>query len=175
MAQTTYSQTQAIGFTGQVDSNGQFYDYLTMKNVDAVSIPFGRMVAFLRTGATSDYDAILPAASTAVPAGIVVRLQSYARTWTDSTGAVIGELDGTGLTVNTFMTVLNRGRILVLCQTGCIPGDPLFVSYGAATTYTAKGQLGNVTESTNALDLTAKGTWDSTSTAGTLAWLKLVL
>lgn len=171
--QTTYSAFPAVSFLGEVDEDGQKYDYLTLRNQDSVSIPFGTPVAWLRSSPTSDLDSILPAASTDVVAGIVVRNDDYARTWTDADGNINGNLDGTGVTVHSLYKVLARGRIWVTCKTGCKPGDKLFVAYGSVSTYTGKGQMGNVAEGSNTLDYSASGMWDSTAAANSGAWLKV--
>lgn len=166
--QSTYSSAPPIAYAGQLEGTG--YDIITMKNADTVSMPFGSGLAFKTSSPTSDLDTILPASSGALICGILAH-DHYARTWTDSNGVVHGELDGTGLVAGTILNVLRRGKIAVVCQTGCVPSDRLFVAYGTATTYTGKGQLGNITETSNAIDATKQGQWLTTATAGGFAWL----
>lgn len=169
--QTTYLETPAIAFQGQLIRKDVTRP---AKNADAgnAHMPFGLPVVFKPSGATSDIDVSVPANSTDNLYGIVYRTDSYAPAWTDVNGTQ-GEMDGTGILPGVIMDVLTDGEIWVKCQTGCNPGDRLFVSYSAGSTYTAAGQLGNVTEASHAADYTTKGEWLSTAAAGGLAKLRI--
>src|SRR4051812_39943983 len=96
-AQTSYSSAPPIGYAGTLDPNYPFAT-LTMKNVEAsASMPFGRAVVFKTSSPASDFDALLPAATTDKVAGIILLEDTYSRTYTDADGNTVGHLDGTGL------------------------------------------------------------------------------
>src|SRR5688500_17276121 len=107
--QTTFSDAPAAGYAGMLDSNVA-HDIITMINAEAsASIPFGAGVVFKGTPTTAK-DAVLPAAETDVPVGIVVHSHNYARVWTNDAGTEFGELDADGLKPAAFLNVLRRGR-----------------------------------------------------------------
>lgn len=170
--QTTYLSVQPIAYAGQLE--GEHHDIITLKNADAVSIPFGTAVSFKTSSPATDKDAILPAPSTGLTvAGIVVHSHAYARTWTDQSGTVHGDLDGTGLVVGTLLNVLRKGKIAVISVQGNVVSDRLWVSTSTTNvSFTQPGQLGNATD-TNALDCTRQGEWLSSATAGGFAWLEV--
>lgn len=167
--QTSYSQTPATAFIGQL-ANG-FSIKEAAKNEDTVSIPFGSPVVFKPSGATSDIDVCLPANSSDNLKGILFRTDGYEPAWTDSQGTH-GQLDSVGLIVGTLMDIARAGLVYVTCITGCVPGDRAFVSYAVGGAYTAKGQFGNVTQASTTIDETTKGEWKSTAAAGAGAWLE---
>ena len=168
--QTTFNTAQAIGYAGMLDSS-LTHDIITMKNAEAsASIAFGRGVVFKGT-VTTDKDAVLPSSENDVPVGIVCFAQTYAKTWTDPDGNVQGNLDSTGVKPGAFLNVLRKGRILVVCEDGCKPGDKLWIRAVAAGDPEFLGGLNNADDSTDMIDCTAKGTWLTTASAGGLAWL----
>lgn len=168
--QTTYTTAPAAAFAGMLADDSR-NDTQTMRNAEAsASMPFGICVAFKTSSPASDRDAILPGAGAKL-AGIVVHEHDYERTFTLPDGTVAGELDSTGLTVGTVMTVLWRGTIWVQVRQAVVPGDRLFVCTTAATTYSAKGQIGNADESSNTIDATNIGRF--TSAANALGFAKL--
>lgn len=170
--QTSVLVTPANAFGGMLADDAE-NDIITMKNADAVSMPFGYCVAFKTSSPSSDLDAILPATSGAKLAGIIVHKQNYSRTFTLPDGTVAGELDSVGIVVGTGISVLRRGRIWVQVQQSVVPGDRLFVCYTAATIYTAIGQLGNADESSNTIDATRVGVFLTTAAAGKFAKLEV--
>lgn len=168
--QTTYSENRAIGYAGTLDSN-LAHDIITMKNAEAsASIAFGRAVKFKDT-VSSDKDAVLPAATTDRIMGIVLHANTYTPAYTDLDGNVHGNLDSVGIKPGAFMNVLRRGRVLVVCEDGCEAGDPLFVRAVAGAAPEYLGGLNNAADGTDMIDLTAKGVWLTSATAGGLAWL----
>lgn len=168
--QTTYTAFPPIAIAGLLESADNGRDIATLKNADTVSIPFGSPVAYKPSPAT-DKDAYLPALSTDKVAGIVAHSNAYARVWTDQNGNSFGDLDAVGLVVGVMMNVLKRGKIAVVSFTGNAVGDRLFVAFAAGAVYSAKGQLGNVTD-TNVIDCTTKALWITSATAGGFAWLE---
>ena len=170
-AQTTYSSQPAIGYSGSLDRNAPFSD-LTVKNVESsASIPFGKAVKFKTSSPDSDLDVLLPAAESDRIEGIVIRDDTYARTWTDDAGTVNGQLDGTGLIPGTLMRIATKGRMLVACASGCAPGDGLWVRAVAGVGETL-GALENADDSTDTVDCTTQGRWLTTAVADGLAWLE---
>lgn len=168
--QSTFGDNPAIGFAGTLDSN-LAHDVITMKNAEAsASIAFGRAVKFKDT-VTSDKDAVLPAAETDTILGIVLRSDTYAVAWTDLDGNTYGQLDSTGVKPEAFLNVLRRGRVLVVCEDGCEPGDKLWVRAVAGGDPEFLGGLNSADDSTDMIDCTSKGTWMTTASAGGLAWL----
>lgn len=169
--QTSFSAAPAIGINGTLD-DATDYQILTMKNVEAsASIPFGRAVCFKLSSPASDLDALLPAAETDTVAGIVRFSHGYSRAWTDDAGTVHGELDGTGIRTGFLMDVVRKGRMLLVCEDGCVPGDRLWVRAVAGGDPEFLGGLNNADDSTDMIDCTKQGVWESTATAGGLAWL----
>lgn len=168
--QTTFSDAPAAGYEGMLDSN-LAHDIVTMVNAEAsASIAFGRGVVFKGTPTTAK-DAVLPSAETDVPVGIVVHSHNYARTWTNADGTEYGELDSTGVKPGAAISVLRRGRILVVCEDGCEIGDKLWIRAVGSTPPEHLGGLNSADDGTDMIDATANGTWMSNASAGGLAWL----
>lgn len=168
--QTTFSRDPAIGYAGMLDSNVD-HDILTMVNAEAsASIAFGKGLVF-KGSATTDKDAVLPSAQTNPVAGILAHSHNYAAAWTDVTsGTTYGELDGTGLKPGAELNVVRRGRILVVCASGCALGDKLYIRSTAGSGKVV-GDLENAADATNMIDVSTKGTWLTAASAGGLAWL----
>jgi hypothetical protein len=168
--QTTYSNMPALGYSGTVDKS-QPYSTLTMKNTEAsAAIRFG--VAVKRNGSpTTDLDALLPTVETDKVVGIVERLTTYSRVWTDELGNTVGQLNATGLVPSTLMSVVTSGRMLVECRTGCTAGQGLWVrAVAAGAEYL--GALENADDSTDMIDCTTQAKWETSAAAGGLAWLR---
>ena len=158
--QTTYGDTPAIGFPGQLADNGP-YDAITMINKEASSpMPFGAAVCF--EGSTRDKGALRPDATTDVIAGIVLRSLAYAP------DTMVDDSVPAGGTIN----VLRRGRVYVVCENGCVPGDRLYIR-AVATGGEAEGALRSATDGTDAIASTTQGVWLSTAAAGQLAVLEV--
>ncbi len=126
----------------------------------SASMPFGSALVYDSVRAAGDQSCLLPSASSGQPfKGFLLHAHNYGRTWTDSTGAVHGELDATGLVPKATLNVLVKGRIVVKCETAAEVGDPVFVRYttdGGSPAFTQAGAVGNVTGTGRTLDLTKK-------------------
>lgn len=171
-AQTSYSDAQAKGFSGQVDEGSQ-PTYLLGKNVEAsAAMPMGIGVVFKTSSPATDHDMLLPAAQADKVSGIIVFSQIYSRTYTDPDGNTVGDLNGTGLVPGTLFNVLRKGRILVRTRSGCAVGDRLFVRRTAGAGE-ALGDLENAADSTDMIDCTKQGVWVTSASAGGLAWLSV--
>lgn len=169
--QTTYSERPDIGFSG-MPATPDMNTYLALKNVEAsVSIPFGVGVKFKTSSPGSDYDALLPAAETDVIVGITTFSQNYDRAWIDSDGVTHGDLDANGLRTGSMMQVAIKGRLLVQCDTGCVPGDHLWIR-AVAGAGERLGACENADDSTDMIDCTNAGLWTTTAAADGLAWLQ---
>jgi len=159
--QTTYATGPDKGFPG-LKADLRVSQPITCKNADTVIMPFGAIVAFKRSGQTSDQDSILPAASTAKLKAVVMAENDFAKTYTINDGTIAGELDNLGLKVGTIFDGLRAGVAFMTCEDGCIPGDPLFVRYAGGTLGAARStDAGGST----CIDATNCGTWLSTTTA----------
>lgn len=160
--QTSVSQNMTAAFAGMV-SSGRDADYLPMRNNEAsAEIAFGRGVVFERS--TDDDGALLPAAETDKPAGIVAHHHAYAKTT---------ELGTTGLKPGAIMNVLRKGRIWVVCEDGCVPGDRLWMRAVAGGDPEFLGGLNNADDGTDMIDCTGQGVWLTTASAGGLAELEV--
>ena len=167
--QTSYSTTPASALPGQLDGSDSVIR--PGKNASGASLPFGSILVY-KPGATSDDDMAAPANSTDKVAGFLHHKDSYAPKWIDLNGTTQGQLDpAAGILDGSLIDVAREGRIWVKCHTGCTPGQPLFVAYSAGSTYGAAGQLGNVSEASHTIDMSAHATWDSTASADGYAWL----
>lgn len=155
--QTTYSESPAIGFPGQLADNGP-YDAITMINKEAsATMVFGRAVNF--EGSTRDKGALNPDATTDKIAGVVLRSLAYAPDTLVDDGVPAG---GT-------VSVARKGRIYVLCENGCVPGDRLHVRVLGGT----EGALRSAADGVNTIDSTGQGVWLSTAAAGAIAVLEV--
>jgi hypothetical protein len=147
-------------------------DIVTMVNAEAsAEIPFGVAVSFKTSSPASDRDAVLPSTSELKVRGIVVHSHDYARTVTLADGSVAGELGSTGLRPGAGLQVLVKGAVWVRVQQAVVPGA--YICKTANTVYTAKGQLGNADESSNTIDATKVGLYETAAAAGGLARLRV--
>lgn len=171
--QTSSLVAPVVAYAGMLCDDSE-NDLVTAVNNDTVSMPFGAVVAFKTSSPPSDFAAILPAANNSKLMGIVVQEHDYERTYTLPDGTTAGQLDGTGLTVGTPMTLLRRGCIWVTVQQNVAPGDRLWVSFQANVVFTAAGQCGNADESSNTvIGAHQIGQFMSTATAGNVARLRV--
>lgn len=172
--QTSYNAAPGIGFPGMREGSGLGEDVLVMKNAEAsANIPCGVAVCWVTSGATSDIDAKLPAATTDLVAGIVIHSHSYMPSWTDSNGTRFGELTATGLVPGTFMNVLRKGKIMVQVPASLTvkPSDRLWVraiANGAISTQL--GSCENANDGSNMIDCTKQGQF-LTTPISQLTWL----
>lgn len=167
--QTTYSDSPPIAFPGQLLVGHDRKE--TARNAEAsASIPFGTPVAYKTTGAVTEFDVAIPSSAADRLRGIAFRTDGLSRAWSDDQGTR-GDLDAVGIRPGKLFDIATAGEIMVPCQTGCSPGDRLFVSFSAGTVYTAPGQLGNVPEDGHTIDASGKGEWKSPATPGGFARL----
>lgn len=174
--QTDYPTVTPAGYSGQLIGRTEDHSIVPAINREAsASIAFGRAVVWKLSSPTTDYDVLLPAAETDTVAGIVIRLDQYARAFstTDITGAsvTIGELDGTGLRPGTLMAILRKGVILVTVEDAVAVGDRLWVRAVAGGDPEFLGGLLNADDSTDTIDCTKQGIFLSSALAGGLAVL----
>lgn len=168
--QTTFDETPPKAFIGTLDGS-RFSNKSTAINAEAsASIPFGTPIAWKPSSALSDLDSTIPANSTDKLRGIVYRTDGYMPAFTDRHGTH-GQLGADGLVPKTVMEIARAGRIFVKCKTGCSPGQPVYISYSAGSTYDAAGQFGNAAEASHTIDVSGRCMWDSTASAGEGAWL----
>ncbi len=171
--QTSYAFQPAAGYAGMLDRSSP-HRILTMKNVEAsASMPFGAAVCRDLVAPASDMSILLPAVETDKVAGIVLREDTYSRTWTSDDGTVYGQLDGTGLVTGTILNIVTMGRMLVRCEDAVLPGDGLWVrcTVGTPTNVEYLGSLTNADEGTETIDCTKFATWETTGAAAGLAWI----
>lgn len=170
--QTSVATSYTRGYAGMVDSGAPHY-FVTGRNDDSVSIPFGKAVVWDPSSPLTDISVTLPANQADAVMGIVIHSNKYQVAWTDKDGNVHGELDGTGLVPSTIMTVLRKGRILVTAASDVVAGtSKLYVRRTAGVGETL-GALEGAADSTDMIDCSTKGTWMETVTAGNLAWLEV--
>lgn len=176
--QSTYPTAPVAGYSGQLVGATEDHTIIPAINQEAsASIPFGRGVVWKLSSPTTDLDVLLPAANTDKVAGIVIRIDQYARafTTTDSTGAsvTVGQLDGTGLVPGTLMAILRKGLILVTVEDAVLVGDRLFVRNTAGGDPEFLGGILNAADSTKTIDCSKQGQFLSSAAAGGLALLEV--
>lgn len=163
MSQSSYSKYFAIGQAGQIDFSYGKTEVITMRNDEAsASMAFGRAVKF-DDAATDPTSAKLPAAIADQIAGIVGHSHEYDDTQLDAAE--------TGVLPDMTINVLRRGRILVVCEDAVTRGDRLHIRAVAAGDPEFLGGLLPAADTTDTIDSTGQGFWDSNAAAGELAWL----
>lgn len=165
--QTTYSSAPAAAYAGLVVGGTDHRITTGINKESTASMPFGFAVAY--DGSTEN-GVINPDATTDKLRGIVVHSHAYSQTelglGTAGAGtAVKGVLPGAHL------DVMEQGEIWVICESGCVAGDPLFVR-AVATGAEVEGALRNAADSTDCIDCSDTGKWTSNASAGGLAKLK---
>lgn len=123
-------------------------------------IPFGVMIA----QGTADDQGELPDGSGDELVGVLLHSHAYARTT---------ELGTTGLKPKASMSVLNKGRVWVICENGCVPGDEVHVRYATGAGGTQLGAFRSATVSSETIDVSEKCRWLTTATSGNLAVLEI--
>jgi hypothetical protein len=158
--QTNYDTTMGIGIEGQLADTGN-HEVVSYANGEAsATMPPGCAVKF----GVLDQEVLKLTATSSKVAGIVIHSHRYdPDTQLDADGAI---------KANNMLGVLRKGRILVKCEEGCAPGDPLFIRAVVAGAE-RMGALRMSADSTDCIDATAWGTWLTTAAAGGLAWLEV--
>ncbi|MGE7137939.1 structural cement protein Gp24 [Luteibacter sp. NPDC031894] len=143
------------GYAGQViDLNT--HSIFNYRNEGAAGIDFGLFVA---RGAAAD-TCKLPGAADDEIVGISVR---------HSVG--VADINGDVLYLqNAMVPALEIGRIRVVCENGCSPGDPVFVRYAGAG---VQGAARSATVANETAAFTA-AVWDSTTAAGGLGVIRIL-
>lgn len=164
VVQSTYSFDMTAGFAGQL-LKSEPGDVWAMTNKEAsYSIPVGVAVAF--EGSTDDRGALSPDAITDVIAGITAHSHGHRALGT------FGNIDDDGdMDPGVQMDVARRGRMRVVCENGCSPGQRLHVRAVAAGAE-VEGALRSAADGTDTIDCTNQGQWLSTAAAGGLAILE---
>ena len=168
--QSDYTDAQVMGYSG-MPSTPDRCQYRPAYNAEAsAKIAFGRAVIRKTSSPATDFDVLLPSSENDVVVGIVVR-RPIELAWTDSAGTSHGQYDATGYLAGADMVIAKKGRLLLLVEDGCVPGDHLWVRAVAAGDPEFLGGLNSADDGTDMIDCTNAGQWDSTAAAGGLAWL----
>lgn len=162
--QTSYGASMTIGIEGQLADDQPHVVMAAYNGEASASIAFGRAVKFGAT-ASDNRAVILPAAETDKIIGIVLHSHEYSKGFTGA------QLDATGVTAGNPLSILRRGRVLVVCEDAVTRGDRLWVRAVGSTPPEYLGGLNNADDSTDMVDCTKQGQWMSTAAAGGLAWL----
>ena len=156
--QSTYTEDLTIGYAGMLAAADRNEVLSMVQNEASNEIAFGLAVQFDASG--NDQDAAELNAITDNVAGILLHSHRHAK---DS------GLGATGVKPGEVINVLTKGRVLVVCEDGCVPGDRLHIRALAGTA----GALLSAQDGVNTIDATAQGRWLTTATAGNLAWLEV--
>jgi hypothetical protein len=163
--QTTYATNMSAAFAGMRASNNPGDVIIPMRNNEAsAEIAFGRAVKY--EGSTDDDGALLPTAETSKIAGIVMHRHGY-------TVGSNGELGTTGLKPGAIMEVMKKGELWVTVEDAVVPGDRLWVRAVAGGDPEFLGGLLPADDSTDTVDCTAFGEFQTTAAAGGLARLRI--
>lgn len=171
--QTSYVN-QGAGFAGQLLA--EFGDGIVsaINSEASLEIAFGCAVKFGGV-ANVDQSAKLPTAETDKIMGIVLHSHAYSLETDVGTGANGGAATvRPGIKPGKMMNVLRKGRVLAICEDGCVPGDRLWVrGVSAGDGVEFLGGLNNADDSTDTVDCTNQGVWLTTAAAGGLAELEV--
>lgn len=166
--QTAYTQNMPLGFAGMIGDHPP--DGLSpCKNAEvSAEMRFGIGVKLgTLTGVTNQdlIPVVLPAAEGDTVWGITVHSHAY---------ALPSQLGDTGVKATHPVSVMRKGKVLVVCEDGCNIGDKLWIrctTGGDGAEFL--GSPGNADEGTETIDCTNQGTWLSPAAAGGLAWLEV--
>jgi len=157
--QTDYALYTERGFKGQlVDEE---LHNVTTKIADVV-IPYGTAVV----RGSADNGVKIVTASTEEFVGIALRTLSGSP---ESDGAEQYEKKESA-------NILDFGKVYVTCESGCVPGDKVYMRFAAGPGGTVIGALGNSADNDGTNDtavLIPDATWESTATVGATAVVKL--
>ena len=159
MAQTSYNTSMTIGIQGQLADAADNTIVTAFNEESSAEMPFGH--ALVRGSA--DNGALLPDNTSDKLLGILLHSHNYDP---DS------QLGDDGVLPDETLSVLRKGRVLAKCIDGCSPGDGLFVRCVTAGNE-QEGELRASSDSTDCIDATNMGTWQTTASAGGLAWLEV--
>jgi hypothetical protein len=161
--QTTYNANMSAAFEGQLADDGPNNMLSRLQGEASAGVGFGLVVCH---HLTVDNKIILPADANSRPCGITVRKHDY---------AIPSEydVDNDGLQPGAMVAVLRKGRIWVKVEEAVAIGDPFFARH-TATGDERKGAIRKSADSSDCLDLTAKGRFlTKQDTIGGLALLEV--
>ena len=162
--QTTYSTDMGRGIEGAL-ADASPVNVIARVNAEAsASIAFGRAV---RQG-TGDTQALLPAAQANEIIGITVHSNAYSK------GDVNANLDAIGVKAGGLLSVLRKGRVLVMARSAVTNKSRLYVrAVSSGTGFETLGGLEAAADSTDMIDCTAQGSWMGTAAQGALCVLEV--
>lgn len=170
--QTEITTTPALGVPGQIPDLANVLDANIRSGTSeeaSASIPFGRLVV---KGTAVD-GVKLPTTQEAIPYGVVVFGQAYAR----SSDGGVAQLDDNGLTPGTTFGCLRVGEILVLATETVAPGGA--VHYQAETSASPAtfplGSFRDTAEAGKTVDISPFAQWLSGGDAGDVVLLSIDL
>ena len=153
--QTSYTVEHAVGYAGGVVDS-------SLKNIISKVVETGSIIAGLAVvRGTGDNQIKLAAATGADFMGV-------------SVNTTAGQADGDDIfayDANEAINLLGFGRIYVLCENGCVPGDAVFFRHTTGTG-TVIGSFRTDADTATA-DEILNATFESTAAAGELAILQL--
>ena len=160
--QTIYATNYTAAFAGML-ADDSAHDIIAMVSEEAsAEIAFGRAVKF----GTADTGALLPTAESSIIAGIVRFSHAYGI-------SPFGDLGTIGVKPGGNLSVLRKGRIWVVAEDGCAPGERLWVRGVASGDPEFLGGLTNADDATDTVDCTNQGVWLTTAAAGGLGVLEV--
>jgi hypothetical protein len=168
--QNTYSIAPARAVNGQLACRRDKAEIDTAYNGEAsAAINFGLGVKW---GSATDKDSVkLPTAETDKIRGMTVRLHTY-------DPGDQGDITASGVSAGAKLNILKAGEIFVTCDTGCAPGDKLWIravgggDHGGGVPERV-GAPENADDSTDMIDCTALGEWQEFAAAGSIAKLRV--
>jgi hypothetical protein len=161
--QTTYSNVPGAAFAGML-GDSKPADILSRALGGSVNVGFGLMLEY---GATPTTEAapLADGATLGDLVGVTVHRHTQDR----------ASLTGThGITPNSTMDLLRKGRVWVVVEEAVTPGDAVFVRHTAAG-LEVKGAFRNDADGGDAVDISTKARWESTTTGAGIALLDLNL
>lgn len=158
--QTTFGDP-AIGQAGLKQGLNEATVVRMRNDESSAAMPFGIAV---KNNSTSDAQSakLLTAVTAEHVAGITMHSHAHLADDLNDDGEVKA-----GKALN----VMRHGLIMVECENGCNVGSPLFIRCVTAGAEQA-GALRSASDSTDCIDASAYGTWESSAAAGGLALLR---
>lgn len=172
--QTTYSDAPSAAYSGLLI--GADHEIVPMVNAEAsAEMPFGAGICRKTSSPATDQDAILPAAEGDMVWGILVHSNIYDRTYTLADGTTAGELGTTGVKPGAMLNILRRGLVWVYCRKAIEVGDRLWIRAVASGGSPAEflGAPEPDDDSTDMIDCTGQGVFESSCGAGGFAKLRV--
>lgn len=156
--QETYPLSPGLALPG-MRADSSWGDTISMINTGALQIGFGYAVA-RNTGSAQSAKAVDAIAN--LIAGILVRTESYAPEQLGTLGP---------LPKNT-LNVMRKGRLWVICENGCTVGQKALHIRGVVAGAEVNGALRTAADSTDTVDMSGRGEWQTAAAAGAPAILE---